>query len=775
MHCKLKKIKFSFFAFLMISFVFSQENLNNSKFKQLHEELPTPNVYRTASGAPGHEYYQQTADYVIDVELDEIKNIIYGRETITYNNNSPDVLSYLWVQLDQNIRAKNSHGQLTSTNSMGNKMSFGSIKRMHDRMNFDGGFKLEKITDTNGKKLIYTVNETMMRIELPKALKKGQSFSFEIKYQYNINDRLKLGGRSGYEYFEKDKNSIYTIAQFFPRMAVYNEVEGWQNKQFIGSGEFTLPFGDYKVSITVPNDHIVAATGELKNYTSVLSKKQIQRLDRAKNNYSDPEIIVTQEEAESNEKTKSDSKKTWVFEAENVRDFGWASSRKFIWDAMAVDIAGKKVMAYSYYPKEGNPLWEQFSTRAVAHTLKTYSKYTIDYIYPQATSVHAKSIGMEYPMICFNFGRPEEDGTYSERTKYRMIGVIIHEVGHNFFPMIINSDERQWTWMDEGLNSFVEYLTEQEFERDYPSRRGPPENIVEYMKGDKSGIVPIMTNSESILQFGNNAYGKPATALNILRETIMGRELFDYAFKTYSERWAFKHPTPADFFRTMEDASAVDLDWFWRGWFYTNDCVDISLDQVNWFKINSANPDIENPVSKNQKEKNSTYIGKSRDTASISKTITEKDKGAVDFYTTYDPFETNILDREDYMIFLESLSADEKALLDSNKNYYELEFSNIGGLVMPIILEFTFKDGTQEIVRIPAEIWKRNSEKIKKVFILDKELVNIKLDPFLETADVDLNNNYWPPRNEPTRFQLYKSNEEKIENPMQRSIRAKKR
>ena len=759
----------------MISFVFSQENLNNSKFKQLHEELPTPNVYRTASGAPGHEYYQQTADYVIDVELDEIKNIIYGRETITYTNNSPDVLSYLWVQLDQNIRAKNSHGQLTSTNSIGNKMSFGSIKRMHDRMNFDGGFKLEKITETNGKRLIYTVNETMMRIELPKALKKGQSFSFEIKYQYNINDRLKLGGRSGYEYFEKDKNSIYTIAQFFPRMAVYNEVEGWQNKQFIGSGEFTLPFGDYKVSITVPNDHIVAATGELKNYTSVLSKKQIQRLDKAKNNYSDPEIIVTQEEAESNEKTKSDSKKTWVFEAENVRDFGWASSRKFIWDAMAVDIAGKKVMAYSYYPKEGNPLWEQFSTRAVAHTLKTYSKYTIDYIYPQATSVHAKSIGMEYPMICFNFGRPEEDGTYSERTKYRMIGVIIHEVGHNFFPMIINSDERQWTWMDEGLNSFVEYLTEQEFERDYPSRRGPPENIVEYMKGDKSGIVPIMTNSESILQFGNNAYGKPATALNILRETIMGRELFDYAFKTYSERWAFKHPTPADFFRTMEDASAVDLDWFWRGWFYTNDCVDISLDQVNWFKINSANPDIENPVSKNQKEKNSTYIGKSRDAASISKTITEKDKGAVDFYTTYDPFETTILDREDYMIFLESLSADEKALLDSNKNYYELEFSNIGGLVMPIILEFTFKDGTQEIVRIPAEIWKRNSEKIKKVFILDKELVNIKLDPFLETADVDLNNNYWPPRNEPTRFQLYKSNEEKIENPMQRSIRAKKR
>ena len=735
------KINLSVIITCLVTSLFSQENLNNSKFKQLHEELPTPNVYRTASGAPGHEYYQQTADYVIDVELDEINNIIYGKETITYTNNSPDILNYLWVQLDQNIRAKNSHGQLTATSSISDQTSFETIKRMQDRMDFDGGFKLEKITDNSGKNLTYKVNETMMRIELPKALKKGQSFSFKIKYNYNINDRLKIGGRSGYEYFENEDNSIYTIAQFFPRMAVYNEVEGWQNKQFIGSGEFTLPFGDYKVNITVPSDHIVAATGELKNQSSVLSKKQMQRIETAKNNYSDPVIIVTQDEAIENEKNKSTSKKTWSFEAKNVRDFGWASSRKFIWDAMAVNVSGKKVMAYSYYPKEGNPLWEQYSTRVVAHTLKTYSKYTIDYIYPQATSVHAKSIGMEYPMICFNFGRPEEDGTYSERTKYRMIGVIIHEVGHNFFPMIINSDERQWTWMDEGLNSFVEYLTEQEFERNYPSRRGPPENIVEYMKGDKEGIVPIMTNSESILQFGNNAYGKPATALNILRETVMGRELFDYAFKTYSERWAFKHPTPADFFRTMEDASAVDLDWFWRGWFYTNDCVDISLDQVNWFKINSENPDIENPIAKSKKEKNSTYIGNKRDETEISKTVTEIDKSTVDFYTKYDPFKTTPLDREDYLEFIETLDDEEKALLNSNKNYYELQFSNIGGLVMPIILEFTYTDGSSEVIRIPAEIWRRNSETIKKVFILDKELIGVKLDPYLETADIDMNNN----------------------------------
>ena len=771
----LKKTNLAILLLFLTSLVCAQDNLNNSKFKQLYEELPTPNVYRTASGAPGHEYYQQKADYEINVELDEEKNILKGNEIITYTNNSPDVLNYLWIQLDQNVRAKNSHGQLTSTNSMNNKMSFRNIKRMHDRMDFDGGFKLEEVKDTYNNDLFYIINETMMRIELPKSLRKGQSFSFKIKYSYNINDRMKIGGRSGYEYFENEGNAIYTIAQFFPRMAVYNEVEGWQNKQFLGRGEFTLPFGDYKVNITVPSDHIVAATGELKNASSVLNKNQIKRWEKAKKNFIDPVIIVSEEEAKENEKEKSKLKKTWTFEAKNVRDFGWASSRKFIWDAMAVDISGKTVMAYSYYPKEGNPLWEQYSTRVVAHTLKVYSEYTIDYIYPQATSVHAKSIGMEYPMICFNFGRPESDGTYSKRTKYGMIGVIIHEVGHNFFPMIINSDERQWTWMDEGLNTFVQYITEQEFERNYPSRRGPPNNIVEYMKGDKSGISPIMTNSESILQFGNNAYGKPATALNILRETVMGRELFDYSFKTYSERWAFKHPTPADFFRTMEDASAVDLDWFWRGWFYTNDHVDISLDKVNWFKINTGNPEIENTISKNQEENKKRYIGISRNKSSIKKTITEIDSLSIDFYTTYDPFKTNILDEEDYNKYIKNLDEDEKEILKSEKNYYELNFSNIGGLVMPIILEFTFVDLTTEVVRIPAEIWKKNSNQIKKVFILDKEVLKVQLDPFLETADVNLNNNSWPARNEPTRFQIYKGKDRNNENPMQRAIRAEEK
>ncbi|MFN5653409.1 MAG: M1 family metallopeptidase, partial [Flavobacteriia bacterium] len=564
--------------------------LAQTKFAQLDQMLPTPNNYRAASGAPGHAYYQQKADYKMTLVLDDAKQRLDGVETITYTNNSPDPLAYLWLQLDQNIYNLDSDSKIIEVEKMENFKSVSDLRKRD--FYYDGGFKIERITNMSGQPMKYFINKTMMRIDLAKPLLPGQNISFQINWWYNINDRMQVGGRSGYEYFETDQNYLYTIAQFFPRMCVYNDVTGWQNKQFLGRGEFTLPFGDYEVSITVPADHIVAATGECQNYASILTAEQRKRYEQAKKSDS-PVIIVTQAEAEAAEKNKAQKTKTWVYKATNVRDFAFASSRQFIWDAQKQTVGNKDILCMSYYPKEGNPLWERYSTKLVAHTIKTYSKYTVNYPYPVAISVHSKWIGMEYPMICFNGGRPEADGTYSEGEKYGMWGVIIHEVGHNFFPMIINSDERQWTWMDEGLNTFVQYLTEQEWERDYPSRRGPAYMIADYMRGDVSGISPIMTNSESIKQFGNNAYGKPATALNILRETVMGRELFDYAFKTYCERWAFKHPTPADFFRTMEDASAVDLDWFWRGWFYSTDHVDIALTDVKWFQLNTQNPALE--------------------------------------------------------------------------------------------------------------------------------------------------------------------------------------
>ena len=740
------------------AFAVQAQNVNTSKFRQLGQELPTPNVYRTASGAPGHEYYQQRADYDMSVTLDDETQRIYGEETITYTNNSPDELRYLWVQLDQNMRAKNSMTQQIQTGGIFNERGGAAQTAFNQLKNsqfydFDGGFKLAYVQTTSGTNLPYTVNNTMMRVDLPTPLRQGQKFSFKIKWWFNINDRMDIGGRSGYEYFEEEDNYLYTIAQFFPRMAVYNDVEGWQNKQFLGQGEFTLPFGDYKVSITVPSDHIVASTGELTNASRILTSKQRARLAKAEKSYDDPVIIVTQEEAEVAEKNKAKTTKTWVFEAEDVRDFAFATSRKFIWDAQAVDIGGKTTMAMSYYPKEGNPLWEQYSTRVVAHTLKVYSKFTIDYPYHKAISVHTKWIGMEYPMICFNGGRPEADGTYSEGTKYGMIGVIIHEVGHNFFPMIINSDERQWTWMDEGLNTFVQYLTEQEWDHDYPSRRGPADKIVPYMSGPKEQIVPIMTNSESILQFGNNAYGKPATALNILRETVMGRELFDYAFKEYSRRWAFKHPTPADLFRTMEDASGVDLDWYWRGWFYTTDHVDIAIKDVQWYQMSTKNPDVEKPFEAEKDRKANAHVGRARN--EVIRTMVDEVPATRDFYNSYNPFEVSAADREAYESYRAGLSKEEAALLDAGYHFYGVTFENQGGLIMPLVVRFTLEDGTEEVKRIPAEVWLKNEDAFTKWFNFTQPVVQITLDPFLEMADTDRSDNYWPAMQEPSKFDVY--------------------
>ena len=625
------------------------------------------------------------------ISLDEKNHRIDGNGWITYENNSPDRLEYIWMQLDQNMRKPGSMTDLISKKSLPSSITPSEVSKSYiDK--FEGGFNISKVSDQFGKELVYTIVNTMMRIDLKSALKPGQSIKFNIIWNYTINDRMKDGGRSGYEYFKEEDNTLYTIAQFFPRMAVYGDDVGWQHKQFLGQGEFTLPFGNYKVSIDVPEDHIVAATGELMNESTVLTAVQRRRLAKARKNFLDPVMIVTQEEAEVSElaesKGKNNGRKTWIFNAKNVRDFAFATSRKFIWDAMAVKIGDKTVTAESFYPKEGNPLWEQYSTRVVAHSLISYSKHTVNYTYPRAISVHTNQIGMEYPMICFNGGRPEKDGTYSEATKYAMIGVIIHEVGHNFFPMIINSDERQWTWMDEGLNTFVQYLCEQEWDIYYPSRRGPAYRIVEYMRSPALNIVPIMTNSESILQFGNNAYSKPATALNILRETVLGRDLFDFAFKTYCDRWAFKHPAPADLFRTLEDASGVDLDWFWRGWFYTTEYVDLALDRVRIAKVPTIKP-IELEKQRRQKfEKDkSRHIGRIRNKEELSPTVVDRIPETNDFYNSFDKYK------------LKSSEQNKLTNLEGEVTGYlhELSISNIGGLISPIVISFKFADGTETV------------------------------------------------------------------------------
>ena len=727
---------------------------HGNKFEQLGTLLSDPNIFRTASGAPGAMYWQQKADYVINVEVDDANQVLKGSETITYTNNSPDPLSYLWIQLDENEHADNAPNKVFDQSSLRERMSMDQLKAMvPEKKGY--GVNIHKVNDGNNKPLKYTINHTMMRIELPTILKPGAKMVLNIDWDYKISDRMVEGGRGGYEYFAKDQNYLYTIAQWFPRMAVYSDFQGWQNKQFTGRGEFALVFGDYKVNITVPADHIVGATGECQNYSQVLTSAQLARWKQAQSS-KEPIEVVSLDDAKKAMGQKSTAKKTWVYEAKNVRDFAFVTSRRLVWDAMKVNegIPGNQPMAMSYYGPEAYPLYRRYSTKAVAHTLKTYSKFSIPYPYPVAISVEAAN-GMEYPMICFNYGRADEDGTYTEAVKYGMIGVIIHEVGHNFFPMIVNSDERQWTWMDEGLNTFLQYLTEQEWDKDFPSRRGPANKIVDYMKLPKDELEPIMTNSENIVQFGPNAYAKPATALNILRETVMGRELFDYAFKEYARRWEFKHPTPADFFRTMEDASAVDLDWFWRGWFFGTDPVEISLENVTQYRMAGGNP------AKTQKERKEAYesdlksITRQRNMEENLSFLVEKDTSLLDFYNKWDRFAVKPANEENYKKFYSTLTAKEKDIFDGKIAFYELNFKNNGGLVMPLIIQWTFTDGTKEVDRIPAYIWRKNEGEVTKVFAKNKEVASVQLDPFSETADIDESNNAWPRTSQPSRFELF--------------------
>ncbi|SHI01439.1 Peptidase family M1 [Chryseolinea serpens] len=711
------------------------------KFEQLDQTLPTPNEYRTGSGAPGVKYWQQKADYVISVELNDNNQSISGSETITYTNNSPDVLKYLWLQLDQNIIAPENTLRTTAT---GNVVDSAAAKTYAAQVSdFKGGYTVKGVKEVSGKALPYFINNTMMRVDLPQPLRSGEKYSFNVEWSFNIVDRSVFGQRSGLEFFPEDGNYVYTIAQFFPRMCVYDDYEGWQNKQFLGRGEFTLPFGDYKVRITVPADHIIGATGVLKNPTDVLTKTEIERFEKAKVTFDAPVIIVTQSEATQKEKTKSTQKKTWEFHAENVRDFAFASSRKFIWDAQAVKIGSKTPLAQSFYSKEGNPLWEKESTKAVKNTLEVYSRYTLDYPYPVATSVHSASIGMEYPMICFNFGRPAKDGTYTEKLKQGMIGVVVHEVGHNFFPMIVNNDERQTTWMDEGVNSFVQLLTELERYPELKYTRGKPADLVPYMKGDKSQMRPLMTNSEQVIQFGPEQYAKAATGLFMLRETVMGPELFDKAFKEYATRWAFKHPKPADFFRTMEDASAVDLDWFWKGWFYSTDNVDQSIDQVKWYKMRTSQPNLEKKEVTAKKGDLAQGDGKKYDS----------------FNNGPEPF--SLIETDPRLNGEFQSRVDDKAIMQKleDKNIYEVTLSNKGGLVMPVIIEWTYKDGTKEIEKIPAEIWRINEQKITKVFVKQKEVVNIVLDPNFELSDINVQDNVFPKREVESKFDDFKKKE----------------
>lgn len=794
------KLKLMLATAVLISSVASADAIRQTKgdyydaFRQLDVDLPTPNVYRTASGAPGNRYWQQRADYRISVTLDETERRVSASETITYTNNSPDTLRYLWLQLDQNRFSNESlenksetafdaAGRSTWREAGTDVLTYNTIARHQLGKDIDYGYTIERVADARGRALPHTIVDTMMRIDLPRPLRTGQQVTFSVDWSFNVLYEPRVGSRGGYEYFPENDTYIYFLAQWFPRMAAYTDYAGWQHKAFIGRGEFTLEFGDYDVDITVPEDHIVSASGVLQNESAVLSAEQRRRLGRARDSDT-PVFIVTPDEAMANEASKSDGTKTWRFKADNVRDFAWSSSRKFIWDAMIHrqdDDEVPEVLAMSFYPPEAEPIWSKYSTHAVAHTMEVYSRFAFNYPYPTSQSVNTwKSGGMEYPMITFNGYRPDAidesaaedlvadapDRTYSRRTKYGLIGVIIHEVGHNYFPMVVNSDERQWTWMDEGLNSFLDYIAALEWEEEYPAYRPDVnvlDNIVDYMVSEDQ--VPVMTNSDSVLQLGPNAYSKPTAALTILRETVMGRELFDFAFREYSQRWMFKRPTPSDFFRTMEDASGIDLDWFWRGWFYSTDHVDVSINDVREYKVSTTNPDIEFDLEREEHEAEvPETLAQIRNREEGRQTYLDRHPELRDFYNENDRFTPSNKDRNDHTTLIDELEDWEYEALvravEDDEFVYFIDFENIGGLPTPLPLLITNADGSEELMMIPAEIWRRDYREVTKLIIREQAVRSIELDPRHETADADFSNNHFPRRIEKSRIELYKSESE---------------
>ncbi len=719
------------------------------KFRQLEgEDWPTPTDYRNASGAPGHRYWQQKVDYDVKVALNETTKVVTGTETIRYRNNSPDALPYLWLLLDQNEYKRNSIAQMTQTAPDADTISIGEIRRAKRMQEWEGGFTIAAVRGADGQPLAHRVTDTLLRVELPTPVPgNGGEVVLTIDWSFPMAEQKIVDGRSGYECFTgagQDGNCIFEGAQWFPRLAVYSDYEGWHNKAFLGAGEFTLEFGDYRVALTVPADHVVSATGVLQNPDQVLSAAQRQRLEQAKTATA-PVYIVTPDEAVAAERSRASGTRTWTFAASNVRDFGWASSRKFAWDAMGVRqdyAAAPLVMAMSFYPKEARPLWDAYSTKAIAHTIDVYGKFAFPYPYPVAQSVNGPVGGMEYPMITFNGPRPTLDKatgrlTYTERAKTGLIGVVIHEIGHDWFPMIVNSDERQWTWMDEGLNTFLQFQAEKLWDRDFPSRRGEPKDIAEYMLSDNQ--VPLMTQSDSVLQFGANGYGKPATALTILRETVLGRDLFDRAFREYATRWRFKRPTPYDFFRTMEESSGVDLDWFWRGWFYSTDHVDIALDRVVEGRIAGSNLDATAQRQRTIRDDSATSLTVRNNAG--QRTVVERDPSTRDFYDRQDRLAPSPQDRRDLSETLQGLTPEERAAYAVTDNFYRFSFRNVGGLVMPVPLKLTFGDGTTETIHIPAEVWRYNPQVATWQYVTAKTITAAEVDPMLEIADADRTNN----------------------------------
>ena len=532
----------------------------DSPFRPL--DWPAPNAIRTGAGAPGRGYWQQRVDYLIRASLDTVAQRVSGEERITYYNRSPDTLRYLWLQLDQNLFRSSSRGArlFDQDSRFGTKGAEGGVtltKVLAPGHPAAGGRPAQPAA-----RLKYHVNGTLMRVDLPRPLPPGGRQLLDIGWSFPFGPN---SNRMGLELI--DSSYVYEVAQWYPRLAVYDDVRGWNTEQYLGQGEFYLEYGSFDVSLTLPANMLVAATGTLQNPAQVLTPAQRTRLSRARS--SDSTVVIRGKDEVGDPASRPLSRSgtlTWRFTADSVRDFAWAAARHFIWDAAGAN--GGKTLAMSFYPPSAEPVWNQ-STQYVRFAVENYSSW-LPYPYPVAINVNGIEGGMEYPMIVFCHNRTDGPALFS---------VTDHEIGHTWFPMIVGNNERLYAWMDEGFNTFMNYYN---WEKKYPgtyNRRGNPTIYIPFALSGREE--PVMTPADRIRgSLSVTAYTKPGLALILLRDRIIGPARFDAAFREYIRRWAYKHPTPADFFRTIEDGVGEDLSWFWRSWFHTTDRLDQAVDSV---------------------------------------------------------------------------------------------------------------------------------------------------------------------------------------------------
>ncbi len=547
-------------------------------------------AYRSGSGAPGPEYWQNGTDYKIAAKLDDKTNGINGNVQITYTNNSPDKLFYVWLQLDENIYKADSRGRLSSPPSRANNT-------------FIGGYNIKSVKiDEYGKTITpdYVITDTRMQIRLPEILKpKGGKLKIFIDYSFKIPPQNL--GRLGY--METKNGKVYDIAQWFPRMAVYDDIKGWNNLPFLGSGEFYLDYGNYDYKVTVPWYMIVAGSGTLVNPKEVLTKEEIERLKQAGKSNNTIFIINQNEAALPKMRPVNHGTLTWHFKMDNSRDVSWAASKAFMWYATKVNLpSGKKRMAMSVYPVEsaGDSAWGR-STEYLKRSIEIFSKHWYEYPYPNAVNVGGPVGGMEYPGIVF----------CSWRAKRGILWMVTdHEIGHTWFPMIVGSDERENAWMDEGFNTFIDIYATNDFNHgEYaPKRDGeyapqggnPAQDIIPFLTGPNSRPKISYADDIPYKYVHTLEYNKTALGLVMLREYVLGHNRFDYAFRTYIKRWAYKHPSPFDFFRTMNDASGDNLNWFWKGWFVKTWNLDQAVKDVTYVENDHAKGALITVENKNQ-------------------------------------------------------------------------------------------------------------------------------------------------------------------------------